>query len=219
VACFDSLNFVIGQPSPAISSLQEAKITSILYDLGINPDGSCVPLTLTEYFTYGNQKNRLVSLLKNSHKVSNKIVKSLKMNSFTSNGMKDGGDAILLQNFILEHFDVFKKYCLSKEFFIYDDMEPESVDPILWIVVWIISILMLTFFVYFIFAWGVKNGGSTLTAWSVNAVLGVLQDILFVQVVKIYIIRYLGKMKHHSNPNSIYFLSNSSHSYIISTFM
>jgi len=166
---------------------------SILSELGINPDGSGVPLTLTEFIVYGNQKNRLLGLLNNSRRVSATIVKKLKSNEFNSKGMKCGGDAILQQYFILEHFDVFKKYCLTKEFFIYDDMEPESIDPVVWLLGWVATISMLGFFIYWIFAWGVKNGGSTLTAWSINAVIGVMQDVLFVQVAKIYIIRYLGE--------------------------
>ena len=156
VSIFEKTEFKVmlfaGKLSPSIfsSSSQEAKMLSILSELGINPDGSGVPLTLTEFIVYGNQKNRLLGLLNNSRRVSATIVKKLKSDEFNSNGMKHGGDAILLQYFILEHFDVFKKYCLSKDFFVYDDMEPESVDPVVWLAVWLVTIVMIGFFIYWI---------------------------------------------------------------------
>jgi hypothetical protein len=109
--------------------------------------------------------------------------------SFAVSGRKD---AVLLKHFILEQFPFFKRFCLSRSFFVFHDTLPDTIDPWLWVVSWMIVSGSMIFFVYWVFAWGVKNGGTTLSAWGMNFAIGAIQDIFFVQVAKVYIIRFIG---------------------------
>jgi hypothetical protein len=64
-------------------------------------------------------------------------------------------------------------------------------SKLIYIVSWIVITAALIFYLYWIFAWGVKNGGKTLKAW--GSVLGVseVQSIFLVGITKIYILQYL----------------------------
>lgn len=141
---------------------------------------------------YGTPKKKLISKISTARNVAQDIARRLSNVTKSVNG--SAKDAMLLQFFVLEQFGVFKKYCLTKEFFLYHDMNPDTVDPIVWIASWIFTLGTTLFFIYWIFAWGVQNNGSTFSAWGLNYGIGAIQDIFFVQIVKIYFIRYLGKL-------------------------
>jgi hypothetical protein len=52
-------------------------------------------------------------------------------------------------------------------------------------------LLLLTFYIYWIFAWGVSNGGTTLTQWAVNFAIGFGQEVFFIQPMRILIFELL----------------------------
>jgi hypothetical protein len=63
-----------------------------------------------------------------------------------------------------------------------------------WLSYWISRVLItgsIVFYIYWVFAWGVKNGGKTLRAWGSVFVVSEIQDILLVIMTKILILVYL----------------------------
>lgn len=166
--------------------LNQTRTAAILQKLDINPDGSFVPMTLFQRLLHGNARNRITAKLESARYLS------YEMDSILKQSPDIHKDAILLQYFILEQFSSFKRFCLSREFFIYNDCPPPSINPILWIISWIFISSSYVFFLYWIFAWGVKNGGTTLAGWGMNFGIGAMQDIFFVQIAKIYIVRCIG---------------------------
>jgi hypothetical protein len=187
-------------------SVQQSKLKAILTRLGINPDGTPVPLSFMQYWTYGTPRNRLSAKLDAARTKAQDIADRIEDLDYFEVGRKD---AVLIQYFVLEQFSIFKRFCLRREFFVYDDVPPENTDPITWIMVWIFIFGALSFFVYWVFAWGVKNGGNTLTNWGLNYGIGAVQDIFFVQIAKIYIIRYIGIEASKPQLRNIYRVLNN----------
>jgi hypothetical protein len=50
---------------------------------------------------------------------------------------------------------------------------------------------MMSFYIYWIFAWGVSSGGATLLDWAINFIIGFVQDVFFIQPIKILIFEIL----------------------------
>lgn len=177
----------------SISMLQarydEIKLRAITRFLGIQSDGSAVPLTITQSVLYGTPLKRLEIRIENARTLAEDIAQNIKASSEDDD---THADALLLKHFILEQFPFFKRYCLSKQFFVFHDTYPETIDPLRWLAGCFFVTASLSFFVYWIFAWGVKNGGATLTAWGTNYGIGAIQDIFFVQIVKVYIVYVIG---------------------------
>ena len=164
---------------------RSVKLKSIIRTLRINEDGTAQHLSLRQYFQYGTPRNRLVKKLELARNKAEQIARDIAQYESFEHYRKD---TVLIQNFILDQLTMFKRYCLAKDFFMFEDTSPESIDPISWIVAWIFVSGALSFFVYWMFAWGVKNGGETLDAWGTNFGLGAMQDILILQMTKLYII-------------------------------
>ena len=55
-----------------------------------------------------------------------------------------------------QQLTMIKRHCLSKDFFMFGDTTPDTVDPWVWIFAWIFVSGALSFFVYWMFAWGEK---------------------------------------------------------------
>ena len=66
-------------------------------------------------------------------------------------------------------------------------MPPEFVNPGPWVISWILISLSLLFFIYWIFAWGVKNGGETLDHWGLDYSVAIVQDVCVCEAAKICI--------------------------------
>jgi hypothetical protein len=85
----------------------------------------------------------------------------------------------------------------------------QLIDCFTWICAWIFVSGALCFFIYWIFAWGVFNGQTVLANWGLNYSIGAIQDIFFVQIAKIYIVRYLGIEAAKPQLRNIYRVLNS----------
>ena len=82
---------------------------------------------------------------------------------------------------------LFYRFSLKKCFSKIEDTPPENVDPLPWLMAWFVIIGTLFFFVYWIFAWGVTNGGSTLDHWGTAYGVAVIQDVCICETVKLCI--------------------------------
>jgi hypothetical protein len=189
------------QLSAQIQHHKEVKLLAIMQQLGIKEDGSAVPLTMMQRLLYGTPMKRLECRIERARNGADEIIATIKYQSENDSGH---ADALLLKFFILEQFSFFKRFCLSRQFFIFHDTLPETIDPLLWIFGCIFVCCSFSFFVYWIFAWGVQNGGSTLRAWGLNYGIGAIQDIFFVQIAKIYLIYYIGVESSRLQLRNIY---------------
>ena len=95
---------------------------------------------------------------------------------------------ILFKNrFIIEQVSYFYRFSLRKTFENIDGRPPSDIDPFPWILSWIFVIGVLLFFVYWIFAWGVTNGGATLNDWGTDYSVAMIQDIFICETMKLCI--------------------------------
>lgn len=167
----------------------------------MHEDGHARKLTLRQYLFFGTPRNRLVKKIKGIRKQAEQIKRDVNQYESYEHNRKD---TVLIQYFILDQLTQLKRYCLSKEFFRFEDTSPESIDPYTWTFAWIFVSGALSFFVYWMFAWGVKNGGDTLDAWGMNFGLGAMQDILVLQMAKLYVVYVISIMSMIPQLKNVY---------------
>lgn len=167
---------------------RDAKITAIVNQLGVYPNGDAVPLTLRQRFLYSSPHQRLVE----------KIIRVRKRAADVEEGMTrflpeefDFKDAYLMQKFVLEQLHVSLRFGVSKQLFRFEGFQPEEVGGLIWIVAWAFIIGVLMFFVYWIFAWGAAASVVTFEAWGINFALSFIQDALVLQPIRVLMISVL----------------------------
>jgi len=73
---------------------------------GINADGTTVPLTLPQWILNGSRRKLLINKIRTAQAGTEEITFRLSQISSKEIGLRD---ALLLQNFVLEHFSLFKR--------------------------------------------------------------------------------------------------------------
>jgi hypothetical protein len=71
-------------------------------------------------------------------------------------------DVALMQYFILDQFTPIKRYVLGHKLFIFSVSSSLPISPTVWTLTWLLVILSFLFFLYWVLAWGIANGGVTL---------------------------------------------------------
>ena len=170
------------------SKERSAKIKAIEEHLGVFPDGTHVPLTLRQKLYFDSPLLKLEFKISKVRQASTEIVKDIK--SFES-WEEDVKNTRLIRHFILECLSPFKRYTLEAFNTRYDQYPSARRTWVAYIFAWIFISTTLCFFMYWIFAWGVYQGDATLAAWGAIFGTGVGQDVLLVQVTKIFILYYL----------------------------
>lgn len=167
------------------SSAHFSAMKAIRAKLMINADGTLKPITFRQKLFYSSRQDMLESKLKN---VRNKAAKLCRKIVHMDVGDNSAKDIVLMRAFILEHVSFFFRFSLKKCFKEIDGCPPEKVDLLAWIAAWFVVGGCLLFFLYWIFAWGVKNGGETLDEWGRDYGVAVVQDVFFCEVLKIFIL-------------------------------
>lgn len=96
-------------------------------------------------------------------------------------------ETFLMQNFIMEQFEGWRKSALELMLMRYFPGFVESVHPVVWILGWFLLICSILFFCYWIFAWGVTNTSDMIHAWGVAYGTAVAQDMLVFEMISIFI--------------------------------
>jgi hypothetical protein len=170
-----------------ISLKHYIKLHAITTNLGITANGKTISLTTRQRLLYRSPYQRLVAKINHARYLEERMKRSLQNISKSSFKETQLLNEYLIQSFVLEHIPFFKRYCLSSIFFQHDEISPDTIDPFLWLLAWMIIIALCIFFVYWILAWAVSNQGSTIYSWGIVFLIAQLQDIFFVQTIRIYI--------------------------------
>ena len=161
-----------------------AAMKAISSQLMVNYDGTMKPITYREQLFYKDRQDLIEKKLAAARIKAVQICESVKEMDVHDDNLKD---IALMRKFILEQVSFFYRFSLSKNFEDIDGVPPPIVHPGLWVGSWIFIIFVLHFFLYWVFAWGVKNGGSTLFSWGTNYGVTVAQDCLICEVGKVCI--------------------------------
>jgi hypothetical protein len=156
--------------------------------LHVDPYGMVFPLTLRQKLRYGNHWHFLESKIIRARKKADVIYREVK---YFSDNEKDLISKYLIQQFILEQLPFFRRYCMSKNFFQYDDVSPDTIDPFIWLLAWLIVCGMMAFFMFWVGRWSKRISKLIIKSWGINFAIGVLLDVFFVQLLKIYILNIL----------------------------
>lgn len=167
---------------------RNVKIKAIEDEVGVFPDGNMVPLTMRQKFLFGDPLSKLVYKVDKVRKKAAKLIEDVESYKPWEADIKD---TTLIRYFILECLCPFKRHALSLNIEAYGAFRAEKPSWPLYVASWIFVSGTLCFFIYWIFAWGVHNGGDTIKAWGAVFGLNTANDILLVQVTKIIIIYYL----------------------------
>ena len=162
-----------------------AAMNAISSQLMVNFDGTMKPITFRQRLFYRDRQDLIEKKLAVARMKSMKICKTIDGMEVLDDHLKD---IALMRQFILEQVSIFYRFSLKKNFTDIDGVPPEIISPSLWLIAWILTICIFLFFIYWIFAWGVKNGGATLELWGTNYGIVIVQDILVLEVGKVFII-------------------------------
>ena len=164
----------------ALRSAEDMKATRAR--LKINPDGTLQPLTLRQRMLYSSRQNLLEKKISSARLKSEGICDCI--SEMEVSALRD---ISLMRTFILEHVSfIFRssvESCLEE----IAGAPPERVHALKWGAAWVAITLSLLFCLYWIFAWGVSNGGQTVHSWGVAYAASVFQDALIFEVARIFI--------------------------------
>ena len=165
-----------------------AKIKEIEEHLGIFPDGNLVPLTLLQKYFFKDSLSKLNYKIQKVRRDCREIVEVIESFHPWEHDIKN---TRLIRHFIIDCLSPFKRKTLEFTNATYDEYPTGRPSWSTYIGSWIFISGTLIFFMYWIFAWGVYQGGDTLNAWGKIYGTTAATDILLVQVTKIYILYYL----------------------------
>ena len=152
--------------------------------LMMNVDGTPKPLTFRQRLFYTSREELLAQKVEVARKKAAKMCGVLGEMEVKSTHFKD---VALMRFFILEQVSLFNRFSLKRCFQRIDGTTPENIHPLKWIIAWMIISGCLIFFLYWIFAWGVTNGGATLNDWGKDYGVSVIQDICICETMKLCI--------------------------------
>ena len=167
---------------------RSVKMRAIEEHLGIFPDGSLVPLTFRQKLFFMDSISKLEYKITKVRNEATEIIDEI-------NSFREWEDEIkntrLIRHFILECLSPFKRYTLKVTNDTYDENPGGKPSWPVYIGSWIFISGTFIFFLYWIFAWGVYQGSGTLGAWGAIYGTAAGNDILLVQITKIFILYYL----------------------------
>jgi hypothetical protein len=126
--------------------------------LMVNCDGTLKPLTIRQRLSFTSRQELLEKKLTVARVKAVKICSELVEFDGPHRQFKD---IALMRCFILEQVSIFNRFSLRRRFEAIDGSPAEGVHPLPWLMAWVLIVGCLLFFLYWIFAWGVKNGAES----------------------------------------------------------
>ena len=185
-------DFGIGLNDPNDATAKLAKLQAIEKYIGINPDGSEVPLSIWDRLRYGSMKNKLVSKISHARKEACYIKYQLLQEGDSEQYQRD---AILTQFFILEQFPPMERYVLMRNFLFLSQASssPMYLHPGIWLLtcafIFFSMIILLFSFMY----WGVTQSDRTLNLLIIMFLTALAEDAFFIQPLRALILHSLSE--------------------------
>ena len=156
---------------------------AIQHQLGIYSDGTLVPLTSWQRLWYTNREHWLHSKVKHARKKAAQVSEELERLHVPDRTLKD---VALIRSFATEHVSLAYRMALERKFEEHEFQTPKGINPLPWIMAWLVNYAAIGFCLYWVLAWAVVNTGSTLDSWSSSYVLSAAQDIFVYEVTKMF---------------------------------
>jgi hypothetical protein len=153
--------------------------------LMVNCDGTLKPLTLRQRLSFTSRQDLLEKKLTVARLNAVTILDELEELEGPHRQFKD---IALMRHFILEQVSIFNRFSLRRRFENIDGAPVRGVHPLAWLLAWLLIVGCLLFFLYWIFAWGVKNGAESFADWGKDYGVGVIQDVLICETLKLCIV-------------------------------
>jgi hypothetical protein len=156
--------------------------------LGVDFDGSPMPLSLRQRLFFGSPRQHLEYKVKKARQAAKMILVNADLRESRSDDAHRS-DIILLQSFILECVSPLKRYALKQYFFRF--REKFNANLLLWLLAWFFVVSSLLFMLYWILAWGIVNGGQTMMIWGILFASSLVLDAVFVSTSSVIVMYYL----------------------------
>jgi hypothetical protein len=182
---FEAPGWKADSTSESLSGDKAARANAITENLGVYPSGELAPLSIFRRLRYGTSSNFLLGHVRAVRRQAHEVSNGLRSYEHYEHHFRD---YFMIQNFILEHFSAFKRFALRKQLFFYKRIAPDIIPVSQYLLGWLITIGGIMFYFYWVFAWGVKNGGVTMEAWGINFAIGAAQDIFCQNPIKIFVL-------------------------------
>jgi hypothetical protein len=153
--------------------------------LMVNCDGTLKPLTIRQRLSFTSRQELLEKKLTVARVKAMKICSELEEFEGPHSQFKD---IALMRFFILEQVSIINRFSLRRRFEKIDGAPAEGVHPLPWLLAWFLIVGCLLFFLYWIFAWGVKNGAESFGDWGKDYGVGVIQDVMVCETLKLCIV-------------------------------
>ena len=176
-----------------------ARYEALYRNMGINGDGSPVRLTAWEWLVYGSPRNKLMSLLREARRKCSNL-------EATIEGLSaDDQTIVLFQAFITHQLSTFKRFILQQQGYHGDRwLTAGLVDPFAWLLSWLAIIAIFGFLFYWVFAWGLSSGNAVFYEWGVNFAVSMVQELFFIQLVRVLLLNTLSMAAVRPQLQNIY---------------
>jgi hypothetical protein len=190
----DSAAFVKHNVPAASAALQTdeqaardlATAYAIQHRLHVAPNGTFEPLTLRQRLMgFASGRHRLECKLAAARRETEDVIEAVQeLNTADA----DARDATLMMFFVVENVSWLCRASLNNSLFKYSSLTPRLVNPIVWALAWAVVMFGYNgFLLYWILAWGIKNGGQTVNQWGTVYGVCMVQDIVMVECTKVFI--------------------------------
>ena len=153
-----------------------ARSTALKNIIGLNEDGSPVPLTAFQSLYFGSARKKLEWKSKQVRKKVESMLEDIDVFLRADRGCVDHINAYLIQSFIIEQLSPMRRYSVLEEFFQFDDANPALIDSFPWLVSWTFLILLWLFLVYWCLMWGLQNSRLTAQSWALQMAFVLVQE-------------------------------------------
>ena len=174
-----------GSQSEILTSEHTKNLEATRKKLMVNCDGTLKPLTIRQRLSFTSRQALLEKKLNDARLSAVTIHDELEILEGPHLQFKD---IALMRYFILEQVSIFNRFSLRRRFESIDGAHARGVHPLPWLLSWLLIVGCLLFFLYWIFAWGVKNGAESFGDWGKDYGVGVIQDVFVCETFKLCIV-------------------------------
>lgn len=146
------------------------------------PTGDPSPLSLYDRIWYQSPHDKMTQQIEKTRRRAEYIQGQVDQSSMVDK------DQVLLQYFVLEQVNTFRRVLLTQVFFVSGQLVPDLINAYVWVLAWVFVTCMFLFLFYWTLLWGFQNGNHSYKSWGINFSIILAEDVFMVQPVKIIIV-------------------------------